>query len=274
MATSNRRVLRLRYPTKCAVCFRTLDSGTRAEWNSTRKVAICLPCTKARPKSGASASVAGGSARAVASRRRDKQQAQLQARRDERPILEGLRQRLFPEADKGASWEKGAVGEELLAASLQPLVDSAVIVALHDRRIPGSTANIDHVLVAANGVWVVDAKHYRHQKIAKDVRGGIFSSRAILSVDGRDRSQLLEGVRKQVGVVHAALEAHPGLPVHGALCFVDGDWGLRRRPFTLDGVVVLWPRALRGRLSEAGELDATQRLAIAAALEGALPPAG
>jgi hypothetical protein len=273
MSTSNRRVLRLRYPAKCAVCFRALEPGTRAEWNSTRKVAICIPCTKARPKSAASTSAAGGSARAVAARRRDKQQAQLQARREERPVLEGFRQRLFPEADKGASWEKGAVGEELLAASLQPLVDADVIVALHDRRIPGSTANIDHVLVAANGVWVVDAKRYKHQKVTKDVRGGIFSSRAVLSVDGRDRSNLVDGVHKQVGVVRAALEAHPDVPVHGALCFVDGDWGLWRRPFTLDGVVVLWPRALRARLSEPGELDAMQRMAMAAALGGALPPA-
>lgn len=30
---------------------------------------------------------------------------------------------------------------------------------VHDRRIPGSRANIDHIAVAATGVWVIDTKN-------------------------------------------------------------------------------------------------------------------
>jgi hypothetical protein len=274
MSQPSSRVLRLRYRAKCAVCFRVLEPGTRAEWNSTRKLAICLPCTKARPKTGLLSSVAGGSARSQAERRRAKQQARLHAEREARPVLGRIRQGLFPETDAGVEWEKGAVGEEQLAASMNTLVEDGTIAALHDRRIPRSTANIDHLVVAASGIWVIDAKRYKG-RISKDVRGGFFSSRAVVTVNGRDRTKLVEGVEKQIGVVQSALTESgiDAVPVHGALCFVDGDWGLRFRPFTVDGVLITWPKALRDHLRASGALDADQRGQLIDALAVALPPA-
>lgn len=268
------RVLRLRYRAKCAVCFGELDPGTRAEWNSKRKVAICLPCTRARPGASVLSSVAGASARSVAERRRAKQRARLQAEREARPVLGRIRQGLFPEADKGAEWERGAVGEEKLAASLNPLVDAGTISALHDRRVPRSSANIDHILVAANGVWVIDAKRYTG-RIAVGQRGGFFTGRSVLTVGGRDRSKLVEGVHKQLEVVRAALasDGHDGVSLQGALCFIDGDWGFRFRPFTIDDVLVISPKALCDRLSQAGPLDRDQREALVDSLSRALPPA-
>ena len=35
------------------------------------------------------------------------------------------------------------------------------IAVLHDRRIPGSKANIDHIAITAAGIWVIDAKRYK-----------------------------------------------------------------------------------------------------------------
>ena len=34
---------------------------------------------------------------------------------------------------------------------------------LHDRRVPGSPANIDHLVIGPTGVFVVDAKNFSHQ---------------------------------------------------------------------------------------------------------------
>jgi hypothetical protein len=305
MTDTTTRVLRLRYRATCAVCASELAAGTQAEWDKVRKVATCVPCTTTRPAVGEAGptdqpsliaqataveataavepsvtderpgSVAGGSARAEAKRRREKQQARLQAEREARPIVGRLRQALAPEADVGTVWDKGAVGEEKLAEAMQPLVEAGTIMALHDRRIPRSTANIDHLAVAANGVWVIDAKRYAG-RIAKDVRGGFFSSREILSVGGRDRTKLTEGVDKQINVVRTALEAAglADIPVHGALCFIDGDWSLlRRRPFSIEGVLVTWGKALRERLAEPGELDGEQRQRIVDVLADALRPA-
>ena len=46
------------------------------------------------------------------------------------------------------AWAIGARGEELLAKRLDGLADRGVRL-LHDRRIPGSSASIDHIAVGA-----------------------------------------------------------------------------------------------------------------------------
>jgi hypothetical protein len=208
-------------------------------------------------------------------RRRAKQQAKRQAEREAHPRWAPIRQRLFAEPDAGASAAKGAIGERRLGASLDALSAPGTIEVLHDRRRPGTVANIDHLAVAASAVWVIDAKLHKG-RIAKDMRGGLFSSRDILSVAGRDRTELADGVVKQMATVRSALDAagHGDLPVHGALCFIDGDWSvLRRRPFAVQGVLVTWPKALRELLSQPGDIDSDRRQQISLALEAALPPA-
>ena len=49
-------------------------------------------------------------------------------------------------------------GRARVASRLEALLDPAEVVLLHDRRIPRSRANIDHIAVAPSGVTVVDAK--------------------------------------------------------------------------------------------------------------------
>ena len=44
----------------------------------------------------------------------------------------------------------------------------------------------------------------------------------------------------------------PEVPVRGILCFVDSEWPLLAGPFRVNGVEVLWPRKLVGRLTAAG----------------------
>ena len=52
------------------------------------------------------------------------------------------------------AWAIGARGEEKLAEALDGFT------VLHDRRVSGTRGNIDHVVVAPAGVFVVDAKRY------------------------------------------------------------------------------------------------------------------
>ena len=65
---------------------------------------------------------------------------------------------------------RGAPGEERLVGRLNELAGPLLRV-LHDRRIPRSSANIDHLVVTPNGVYVVDAKRYRGRP-APVVEGG------------------------------------------------------------------------------------------------------
>lgn len=63
-----------------------------------------------------------------------------------------------PAIDEGVG--QGSEGERRLAAHLLRTVgDHAVL--LHDRKVPRTRGNIDHLAVAASGVWVMDAKNYR-----------------------------------------------------------------------------------------------------------------
>src|SRR6266571_1114104 len=101
---------------------------------------------------------------------------------------------------------------------------------LHDRRIPGSRANIDHIVVAPWGVFVIDAKNYKG-RVEKRDRGGFFSTDHRLYVGGRDKTALVAGVTKQVEAVRAALgdELANG-PICKTICFVAADSSLFAYP--------------------------------------------
>jgi hypothetical protein len=68
-----------------------------------------------------------------------------------------LRFRPSPET---LAWQRGADGERHVARLLEPLVRAGWAVN-HDLRIPGSKANVDHLVTGPPGVFVIDAKNYR-----------------------------------------------------------------------------------------------------------------
>jgi hypothetical protein len=68
-----------------------------------------------------------------------------------------LRFRPSPETQ---AWQRGAAGERHVARLLEPLVAQGWGVN-HDLRVPGSKANIDHVVVGPPGIFAIDTKNYR-----------------------------------------------------------------------------------------------------------------
>lgn len=60
--------------------------------------------------------------------------------------------------DNVEAWRRGAIGEEQTGEALAKLPSTFVV--LHDRRIPGSRANIDHIVIGPPGVFVVETKRY------------------------------------------------------------------------------------------------------------------
>jgi hypothetical protein len=113
---------------------------------------------------------------------------------------------------------------------------------LHDRRIPGSRGNIDHIVVAPWGVFVIDAKNYEG-RVEKRDHGGVFSTDYRLYVGGRDKTPRVAGMAKQVEAVRAALgDEFASVQICKAICFVAADWSLFARPIEMDRVQVLWPR--------------------------------
>lgn len=208
---------------------------------------------------------AGASARREHERRRARDEARI---REAYGRFGGIAVALSEERRSTRSWSTGAVGEERVGALLDRVTSPGIRV-LHDRRIPGTRANIDHLVVTGGGVWVIDSKRYTGRPMLR-VEGGLFSPRVErLLVGRRDQSKLVDGVLRQLERVRSVV---PGTPLRGALCFVDADWPLFGGAFATRGVEVLWPRKLVARLGaeRGGGVDVA---AVAARLAGAFRPA-
>ena len=156
-----------------------------------------------------------------------------------------------PESHATAAWKIGTEGELRVA---EVLAVASGIEVLHDRLVPGSRANIDHIVVGPSGVFVIDAKKYKGAIEVRNV-GGLFRVDERLWVDGRDRSKLVEGVLGQIEVVRRALgEEFADVPIRGVLCFVGCEWGWIMKQKRVSGVTALWPKALPQHVCAGGEL--------------------
>ena len=76
-------------------------------------------------------------------------------------------------------------GDAALAptAAILAKLDPAQVLLLHDRRLPGSRANIDHIAVTSAGIWVIDSKRYTGRPRLK-ATGGLFRPRVEMCTSG------------------------------------------------------------------------------------------
>ena len=255
--------MRLRYAGTCRVCGVELPAKVEAIYERTTKTVRCVshdvrpavepavvevvePAVVEVVESG----TAGASARREFERRKAKREERI---RTKHPKLGGLMLAVSDEQQSTTAWDIGALGEERLGKGLDRLA-SDTLRLLHDRRIPRSKANIDHLAVTASGVYVIDAKKYRGRPHLK-IEGGLFRPRVErLLVGSRDCTKLVDGVLKQVDVVRGLLD--DDVPVHGVLCFVEADWPLIGGTFTTRGVQALWPKKLYPKLQAEGPFTA------------------
>jgi hypothetical protein len=210
---------------------------------------------------------AGASARREFERRKAKREQRI---RTQHPRIGGFLLAISEERQSTTAWDTGALGEERLGKGLDRLACDTIKL-LHDRRIPRSKANIDHIAVTTTGVYVIDAKKYRGRPHLK-IEGGILRPRIErLLVGSRDCTTLVDGVLKQVDVVRTALA--DAVPIRGVLCFVEADWPLIGGSFTTRDVQALWPKKLYPQLQAAGPLSAEAIADIHRRLANALPAA-
>ncbi len=220
---------------------------------------------EATPASGA----AGASARREFERRKTKREDRI---RGKHPKLGGLILALSDDPQSTQAWATGAVGEERLGRRLDELAGPTVVV-LHDRRIPGTRANIDHLVVCPSGVFVIDAKRYKGRPQLK-IEGGVLRPRVEKMLVGtRDCTKLVEGVGKQVELVRAALGDQPSIPIRGFLCFVEADWPLIGGSFSVRDISALWPKKLAGVIVEDGPLTDGEVARLGARLAAHFPVA-
>jgi hypothetical protein len=275
-ATDDKR-MRLRYAGTCRLCGESLPAKVEAIYERSSKAVRCL--THDDPVEAVQAVVVaevpevldlgtpGASARREFERRKTRREQRI---RTDHPKLGGLIHALTDEPQSTTAWDAGAVGEERLGRRLTELAGDAFRV-LHDRRIPGTRTNIDHLAVTRSGVYVIDAKKYRGRPRLR-VDGGILRPRTErVFVGSRDCTNLVDGVLKQLDVVRGVLG--DDVPLHGVLCFVEADWPLIGGVFTSRGVEALWPKRLYPKLAAVGPLEDATVADLHRSLAASLPPA-
>jgi hypothetical protein len=281
------KLMQLRRDGVCG-CGTTVVAGTRAGWDRVRRQVVCPGCLNASaperespalvpeprlvdvdPPPSAEAGRAGGSAQSEYERRKARRQAQVRAAH---PRLGGFLLSVTNEPQSTRAWASGAEGERRVAVRLAEMAGDDVLL-LHDRRIPGSRANIDHLAIGAAGVYVIDAKRYRNADISVRRSGGLFRPVVEqLFVGGRDRTKLVTGLTPQVAAVRKALADFVGdtVPVTAMLCFVDG-----RLPIfgslSMAGVPIVGPKGAAKLIRAGGPFGTAAREAVRAHLASRLP---
>ena len=283
------KLLALRRADACSTCSAVLTVGTKAWWDGDAKHVDCVRChasgmlPTAEPSVAASAAPppgpvldtgrAGTSAANEYGRR---------VARHERNIEEtwgtgriGKFAKFFTEEPQSTTaWAKGADGERRVSAHLRREFGDRAIM-LDDRKVPGTKGNIDHIVVAPSGVWVIDAKKYQGRVERRDV-GGWRTVDQRLYVNERDQTKLTTAMSWQVAAVHEVLmqAGLESVPIHSALCFADSTGGLFAKPFRINGVwVVTWAKKFVEMVLVPGELQVIDLERVAFVVGTELPPA-
>jgi hypothetical protein len=246
--------LRLRYAGACVICGAALPQGAQAFYHAGSKTVRCIACPDRDGVAEAApldVGTAGGSAQREHDRRAAKREERVKERFGRR--FGGVLLAVVDEPQSTRAWAKGARGEQKLAEAIAGLTD---VVALHDRRVPDTRGNIDHLVIAPAGLFVVDAKHYDGRLRIRD-KGGLFRTDNRLYVGGRDCSHLADNMAWQVKAVETLLASvEVTMPVTPVLCFIDVDWPLLFAPNSFRGVRLEDPKSLRKLIIATPALDA------------------
>jgi Nuclease-related domain len=121
----------------------------------------------------------------------------------------GLRFKPSPDA---VAWRRGAAGERRTARLLDPLERHGWAV-LHDLAVPGSRANIDHLVIGPGGVFVIDSKQYRG-RLQLDGSGRLWHGRYPLAPTLRAADY--EADQAALVLVDPEVVVVPIVAVHGA----------------------------------------------------------
>jgi hypothetical protein len=146
------------------------------------------------------------------------------------------------------AWRRGA-GERRTARLLAPLERCGWAV-LHDLAIPGSVANIDHLVIGPGGMLVIDSKQYRG-RLRVDRDGWVWHGRRLLVSALRTTLWEADQADEVLGIADITVAAI--MAVHGA----SVPWGALRA----EGVSVVPARRLLGLLQALPPVLGPERVA-------------
>jgi hypothetical protein len=163
----------------------------------------------------------------------------------------GLRFRPSPDA---VAWRRGAAGERRTARLLSHLERHGWTV-LHDLAVPGSRANLDHLVIGPGGVFVIDSKQYRG-RLQLDPSGRLWHGRYPLAATLRAVSFEADRAAQVLADPGVVVVVVPIVAVHGARV----PWG----KVVVQGVPVVSARRLPGMLRQLPAVLGPERVAAVA----------
>ena len=153
---------------------------------------------------------------------------------------------------------KGLTGEEGIGARLEELAEEFGLVVLHDLSIPGTKANIDHVLIQKKAVFVIDAKNYEGRVNVKKDSKGVMQ----LYIGGNKRTQLALKLKRYSEKIEKYLRDQGiKVTVVPLLAFYKASFHPDSK-FEVDGVMVnvsgIKNELMRFAVKKGAEIDANQ----------------
>jgi hypothetical protein len=264
------KTMALRFACVCSLCSATLSKGCEAVWDSASRSASCVE--HASPVPDLTTSVDSGQAGASAQAEYEKRLSNWQEKvRTEHPLIGGLLLAINDEPHHVRVWATGARGETAVGSLLDREALEHGYGLLHDRRIRGTRANIDHILVTSRGVYVIDAKNYTGMVTIERSGGWLSAETATLRVGKRDCSSLVDSVLHQVELVSDVLSGGElSVPVEGVLAFHSAEWPWIGKPQKICGVHING-KGIAPVVSRPGPLTADQIAAITRYLSACFP---
>lgn len=165
-------------------------------------------------------------------------------------------------------------GTDSITAELEAGLGHDTFV-LHGRIVPNTRGDVDHVIVAPSGVWLVDTKSYWGLVEKRDA-GNWRTVDHRLFVNGRDQTNLVDDLAWQATGVRALLDqvGLDDVPVHPVLLFIGSAGRWFAKPIDIDGVRAMWTTKLLEFVATPGPLDDTTCRTIATELSAQLPARG
>jgi len=180
---------------------------------------------------------------------------------------------------RGDNYLKGAHGEYLMGEYLANELAASARV-LTDRHVPGdSEANIDHVVVASSGVWIIDSKKWKGEIHYRSPKFPSTDPRRYLYVGGVDRTPQIAKIYRLVIPV-ARVIGDRSVNVHPAMVFIEAVWGIPesvhfkrgKGPYLHEGVFLSGGHSIITKINEPGPLSLENVDALYRKLDKAMPP--
>jgi hypothetical protein len=160
--------------------------------------------------------------------------------REQAARLRAKARRLDDVADR---YQRGALGEEATARLLATL-DPARFRVFHDIRLPGSRANVDHVVIGPTGLFVVDSKNYT---------APVSVSKATLWCGRHPQTKRVETARWEAGKIVEALRLDGDVPTPRLVLCIHGQPSSFETA-EVDGALVVAPELLVGTITNPPDL--------------------